>query len=213
MFIWVQLPRHQWVLCLTLFQSYKNTSVFPSKAVWRNLVTRRIHDREEQSWRQRMLTKPNLVHLSQGHTHLQPLLHWRVAKDNPFHRERVSNLVNLLCGNIPDAVASAVTDEGQYYMCKLCKKTTGDVGKHFIMECLATNDERNTFNEKLDDIIATQDCCYLYNLNDEDQYDCLLFADFVRPFEDYETGSKALLLIAWMIYDVYKKVNSLNSIH
>lgn len=56
-------------------EDYLNNGVFPSKAVWRNLVTRRIHDREEQSWRQRMLTKPNLVHLSQGHTHLRPLLH------------------------------------------------------------------------------------------------------------------------------------------
>ena len=185
---------------------YLESLQFPSKPTWKKLVSERIHHSENTAWREAMVEKPALIHFRQVHTQLEPLIHWEVARENPFHREKITNLVNLLCGNIPAAIISAVSNQGQYFKCNHCGKLIRDIGKHFVMECPKVNDERNDFYDKLDDIISTQQSCYIHNLDDDDKYDCLLSSKFVRVDEDYDTKSKVLLLVASLIYNVYKKV-------
>jgi hypothetical protein len=61
-------------------------------------------------------------------------------------REKIANLVNLLCGNVPALVLSAAIDNDTEYVCRVCGESLLDVhvGEHFVMNCSATNLERNT---------------------------------------------------------------------
>ena len=120
-------------------------------------------------------------------------------------------MVNLLGGNILATIRYAVLDQGEYYKCNHWGKQICDIGKHFVMDCSKTNRERNNFYEKLDDIISTEESCHIHNLDDDDKYDCLLGCSFIRRVNDeYDIKSRVLLLVASMIYDICRKISTLN---
>ena len=57
-------------------------------------------------------------------------------------REIIANLVNLLCGNVPALVLSAVIDNDTEYVCRLCSESLFDVGEHIVMHELFSNESR-----------------------------------------------------------------------
>ena len=63
------------------------------------------------------------------------------------------------------------------------------------MVCIKTNEERNYFYEKLDDIISTQDSCYFHSVSDEEKYECLISANFVRAGENDELKNNAVIIL------------------
>ena len=134
---------------------YLEGGVFPIKRVWRNLVVEKVHELEKHSWRWGMhviQTKPaNLVHLMRTRHNLEPLFHWTVAKECPFNRMALANLVNLICGSVPSLLISAMEKIENYYVCKLCQRTSGDIGYHFVMDCSVMNDKRNELWDSLND--------------------------------------------------------------
>jgi hypothetical protein len=93
--------------------------------------------------------KTKIKALAKSHTSLKPIQHWSVTRRNPCVREIIANLVNLLCGNVPALVLSAVIDNDTEYVCRVCGESLLDVGEHFVMNCSATNLERNTMWDKL----------------------------------------------------------------
>ena len=55
-----------------------------------------------------------------------------------------------------------------YYRCKLCQRTSGDVGYNFVMDCSVMNDERNELWDSLNDNLHVMELRDLFNLDDED---------------------------------------------
>jgi hypothetical protein len=84
--------------------------------------------------------KTKLKALAKTHTSYKPLQHWSVTRRNPCLREIIANLVNLLCGNVPALMLSAVIDNDTEYVS--CGESPLDVGEPFVMNCSATNSER-----------------------------------------------------------------------
>ena len=120
-------------------EGYLEPLVFPDKVKWMKLVTERIHNADSIAWRESISAKPALTHFSQLHTKLEPLYHWQIVNENPYHREIITIMLNLLCGNIPATIMCAVLDEEEYYKCNHCGKRICDIGKHFVMGCPETN--------------------------------------------------------------------------
>ena len=88
-----------------------------------------------------MSAKPALMHFSQINTKLEPLYQWRIANENPYHCEIITNMVNLLSGNIPATTIHVVLDQGEYYKCNNRGKQICNIDKHFVMGCPKTNHE------------------------------------------------------------------------
>ncbi len=122
------------------------------------MVKEQIYQKQTEVWKETINAKPNLKHLQKSHTSLKPLQHWSVTRRKPGVREIIANLVNLLCGNVPALVLSAVFDNDTEYVCRLCSDSLFDVGEHFIMNCSATNLERNTMWDKLMDSLPNKAC-------------------------------------------------------
>ena len=95
-------------------------------------------------------------------------MHWEVAMCYPKDREILSNLVNVLVGNVPSIVMKAVEDHETHYICRLCNKQLYDVPYHFIMDCQRTFQERDKLWDSLTDQLSP------YNLCEEDVYSTLL---------------------------------------
>ena len=98
-------------------EDYLAHSIFPNKDSWRNIVVEAINTYEVKEWKEQLLRKPGLQTLRRTHNVLKPIIHWEIAKRNPAHRVSVANLVNKLCGNIPDLVFRAVVDCNTFYAC------------------------------------------------------------------------------------------------
>ena len=119
----------------------------------------------------------------------------------------LANLVNLMCGSVPSLLISAMEKTENYYRCKLCKRTSGDVGYHFIMDCSVMNDERNELWEFLNDNLHVLELRDLFNLDDEDMYDCIISGKIPGTRMNHETSCQFILSVANTIWNIYKKVN------
>ena len=124
-------------------------------------------------------------------------------------REIIANLVKLLCGNVSALVLSAVIDNDTEYLCQLCSESLFDVGEHFVMNCSATNLERNTMWDKLMDSLPIQSMCYIHNL-EEDIYTTLLSGNC--PSFTTEELDRFLTITAGGIFNIFLKVHDLISI-
>ena len=105
----------------------------------------------------------------------------------------LANLVNLMCGSVPSLLISAMEKTENYYRCKLCKRTSGDVAYHFIMDCSVMNDERNEHVLELRD---------LFNLDDEDMYDCIISGKIPGTRLNHETSCQFILSVANTIWNI-----------
>ena len=84
-------------------------------------------------------------------------------------------MVNILCGNIPSVVMSAVNGSNMEYNCKHCSKRLSDISYHFIMDCPVTVVERTKLWDLLQDQLPTDICAQLFNSEDEVIY-CNFFS-------------------------------------
>ena len=94
-----------------------------------------------------------------------------------------------------------------YYRCKLCKRTSGDVGYHFIMDCSVMNDERDELWEFLNDNLQVLELRDLFNLDDEDMYDCIISGKIPGSRMNHETSCQFIPSVANTIWNIYKNVN------
>ncbi len=122
-------------------------------------------------------------------------------------REIIAKLVNLLCGNVPALVLSAVIDNNTEYVCQLCSESLFDVGEHFVMNCSATNLECNTMWDKLMDSLPIQSMCYIHNLEEENIYTTLLSGNC--PSFTTEGLDRFLTITAGGIANIFLKVHDL----
>ena len=76
-------------------------------------------------------------------------------------------MVDILCGNIPSEVMSAVDGSNMEYNCKHCSKSLSDISYHFIMDCPVTVVERTKLWDLLQDRLPTDICAQLFNSEDE----------------------------------------------
>ena len=120
-------------------EQYLNNGVFPSKNEWKKVVIEAIKGKQNNLLKEKMTLQPALARLAKTHRDLRPVVHWEVLKRNPIHRIAIANLVNIICGNIPATLLSAVTENDDYhYNCNICNKQLMDINYHFIMDCSAT---------------------------------------------------------------------------
>ena len=127
-------------------------------------------------WRAGILTKPELKLYSLVHNDLTVLELWYVAFRHPLLLKAITNMVNILCGNIPSEVMSAVDGSNMEYNCKHCSKSLSDISYHFIMDCPVTVVERTKLWDLLQDRLPTDICApQLFNSEDEVIY-CNFFS-------------------------------------
>ena len=108
-------------------EDYLTHGSFPSKDSWRNIVVEAINTYETKKWKEELLKKPGLQRLRRMHHDLKPIFHWEVAKRNPMYRAPIANLVNILCGSVPDSIFRAVVESNEFYTCKLCQRNLEDI--------------------------------------------------------------------------------------
>ena len=192
----------------TYLEEYMLIGYFSTKPVWRTLVINSIANNQERAWKVRMSQKPELTNLNRMHPHLEPLFHWVVARRNPLYRVRITNLVNLLCGNIPTVLMSTIVVNEIDYTCRLCEKSIKEVGFHFITECSATNTERDIMWDDLTDLLTVSQVSQLYNMDNEDIYDVLISAYYPFLLEDDNLREQFVLLVSDEVFITYKKINN-----
>ena len=98
-------------------------------------MVERISKNQEEYWKEGLALKQELIHLQRTSFSLDLIFHWEAVKKHPFCRLRISNLVNLLCGNVPTVLRTTMIETGNNYICKFCRKIARDVGFLYIMEC------------------------------------------------------------------------------
>jgi hypothetical protein len=113
-------------------------------------------------------------------------------------REIIANLVNLLYGNVPALVLSAVIDNDTEYVCRVYAVNEENT-------CSATNLERNTMWDKLMDSLPIQSMCYIHNLEEEDIYTTLLSGNC----PSLTTEKLDLTITAGGIFNIFLKVHDL----
>ena len=192
----------------TYLEEYMLIGYFPTTPVWRTLVINSISNNQERTRKERMSQKPELTHLNRTHPNLEPLFHWVVPKISHFYRVRITNLVNLLCGNIPTVLMSTIVVNEIDYTCRLCEKSIKDVGFHFITECSATNTERDIMWDDLTDLLTVSQVSQLYNLDNEDIYDVLTSAYCPFLLDDDNLREQFVLSVSDGVFTTSKKINN-----
>jgi hypothetical protein len=153
-------------------ETYINEQYFPRKAEWRKIVLDKIGRHQLSKWK-----LPELCHYKNIHQNIMPLTLWVTAKRNPFNRIDVANLVNIVCGNVPDIFMKCVQETPDSYTCQLCYKDIVDINKHLIMECCVLNRPRNEMWDTLYDILPLENVAFLNAFqDDEDLYEHLIGA-------------------------------------
>ncbi|CAB4026394.1 Hypothetical predicted protein [Paramuricea clavata] len=158
-------------------ETYINEQYFPRKAEWRKIVLDKIGGHQLSKWKLGMNDKPELCHYKNIHQNIMPFTLCETAKRNPFNRIAVANLVNIVCGNVPDIFMKCVQETPYSYTCQLCYKDIVDINKHLIMECCVLKRPRNEMWDMLYDILPLENVAFLNALqDDEDLYEHLIGA-------------------------------------
>jgi hypothetical protein len=116
-------------------ETYINDQYFPRKVEWRKKVLDKIGRDQLSNWKLGMNDKPELCHYKNIHQNIMPLTPWETANRNHFNRIAVANLINIVCGNVPDIFMNCVQETPDSYTCQLCYKDIVDINRHLIMEC------------------------------------------------------------------------------
>lgn len=168
-----------------------------------------INTHDTKEWKEQLLRKPGLQTLRRTHNVLKPIIHWEIAKRNPAHRVPIANLVNILCGNIPDLVFRAVVDCNTFYACKLCNRNLGDISYHFIMDCSALFFERNMLWDNITDKLPIQVASHLNNMDEDDLFDTLIGGSHHVCNMAQNIIDSFIIIIANSIIDFFNKVIAL----
>lgn len=131
-----------------------------------------------------------------------------MAKRYPFDLNSLVNLVNLLCGNVPATLTSAVIEEEDHYTCKICYKLFLDVGCRFT-ECTGTNPERNSLWQHLIDHLPIRECCYLFCMAEDEHYDGLIGGEMLLSPVGENERDMMFPLVATTVMSIFHKVNLL----
>ena len=61
---------------------------------------------------------------------------------NPRALVEISNVINVLNGNVPSLLMEKVRDVGDSFKCEICNAELNNIAYHFIMNCAAVTEER-----------------------------------------------------------------------
>lgn len=154
--------------------NFFENQTFPSKSDWRAIVISRIGEIQFVNWRTGINSKPELCHFGAIHTSLQPIHLWKVARRNSFAAKIIANMVNIVCGNIPESFMLATTELSNIYSCKLCGINFRDITQHFVMHCSHTSIPRNIMWDHIHNNLDVQVCSILFNQSDTDLYHSII---------------------------------------
>ena len=141
---------------LDCIDNYLADGTLPSEHEWKTLVKERLARNQSDIWLKGVSEKPELINYGKVHANLQPLNLWEVAKRNPLYIREILNTVNIICGNVPQALVTAVTVEGTHFKCKLCAKDLTDVSRHFLLDCPYSRRSREYMFDKIQDLFGRQ---------------------------------------------------------
>ena len=85
-----------------------------------------------------------------------------------MYRAPIANLVNILCGSVPDSIFRAVVESNEFYTCKLCQRNLEDISYHFIMDCSKLCSERSIMWDNITDKLPIQVASYFNKMDEED---------------------------------------------
>lgn len=174
---------------LDYIDDYMTTGILPSEKFWKATITKRITCHQNDIWKKGISEKPELSNFGKIHAILQPLDLWYVAKRNPLFIREILNTVNIVCGNVPEALMNAVIDSGAYFKCRLCSKDFGDVSRHFLLDCPHPRNERELMFDKIQDFLHVSHSASLFNQPDEELYLSLLGGN-ITSIKTADTAAK-----------------------
>ena len=88
----------------------------------------------------RLLQKYNLQEFLEtwklGMNDKAELFHYKTfTKWEPLNRISVANLVNIVCGNVPDIFMKCVQEPPDSYTCQISYQNIADINKYLIVLC------------------------------------------------------------------------------
>ena len=188
--------------------TYVEKGVFPNKVFWKAEVKQSIHQYQLSLWREGMMAKPELKIYREMQTELKPLELWNAARRNPKYLQPIATLVNLMCGNIPSDLTTAVVECESNFKCKLCGKYLSAILQHYIMDCSSTLPERNFMWDNLQDNLSVRVCSSLFNQSDSNIFSSLLSGHI--PYNVIiEVSDKFITISAMGILNMLCKVDHL----
>ena len=168
-----------------------------------------INTYETKKWKEELLKKPGLQRLRRTHHDLKPIFHWEVAKRNPMYRAPIANLVNILCGNVPDSIFRAVVESNELYTCKLSQRNLEDISYHFIMDCSKLCSEQSIMWDNITDKLPIQVASYFNNMDEEDLYDTQIGGSHNLSNMEQNTLDGSIITVANSIINFFNKVTIL----
>ena len=169
---------------LDCIDNYLANGTLPSEHEWKTLVKERIARKQSDIWLKGVSEKPELINYGKVHTNLQHLNLWQVTKRNPLYIREILNTVNIICGNVPQALMTAVTDEGTHFKCKLCAKDLTDVSRHFLLDCPYSRRSREYMFDKIQGLLDVRHSASLLSQQDDELYLSLLSGYITSMRED-----------------------------
>jgi hypothetical protein len=124
---------------------------------------RQIGRHQLSKWKLGMNDKPELCHYKNIHQNIMPLTleYGKPQSVTLLNRIAVANLVNIVCGNVPDIFMKCVEETPDSYTCQLCYKDIVDINKHLNMESCVLNRPRNEMWDTLYDILPLDNVAFL----------------------------------------------------
>lgn len=191
-----------------VMDDYLVNQSFPSKNLWKNLVVNTIDRTQMVNWRFGIATKPELQVFGSVHQKLKPLVLWQVAKRHSYAIKLIANLVNLLCGNIPSTIMSAVRECDGDYKCNFCDNVAPNIAMHFILQCRVTSRSRDEMWDEITDNLDIRLSAALFNLDDRDLFASLIGGHSPLPNINTDDLDQFVLLSAGCVFNIFKEVIS-----
>ena len=116
--------------------NYIESSIFPSKLVWKKLVKRNIYKYESSQWLQRMRCQNVFDRFMSVHTVIKPAILWKCALNGLSLKN--SRVVSKIRTDISPTVSR---------VCKFCESIYTDCYSHITTICPLTQSIRNIFFE------------------------------------------------------------------
>ena len=172
--IWEILRRYQLHEYVT---TYITSSKFPSKHIWKNLVSRKINQWFEGEWSQRLQNDPDFDRFKILHPRLEMSVVWKL----PLNKSIAS--VAFLVGRL----WSKVTQQPpSIEVCNLCKAATYDTRKHIVSSCPYFLRQRLELVRNISQNVSEEISNFLQSTDFETFY-CSVIGFIVHCFPDMES--------------------------
>ena len=171
--IWQILRRYQLDEYVT---TYITSSKFPSKHQWKTLISRKITQRYEGEWSQRVQNDSDFNRFKLLHPRLEMSVVWKLPLNKSI--ASVAFLVSRLWSKVTQQIPSIE-------QCNLCKAATSDIWKHIVSSCPYFQQQRLELVYNISQNVSEEISIFLQSTDFETFY-CSLIGFIVHCFPDMD---------------------------